>query len=92
VTLALLFLAIALAIDGVVGEHGWLANRRARQQYEGAVEAVNAVRRTNAALREEADRLRTDPTAIEDVARRDLGLLKPGEKLFIIHDVSRPAK
>jgi cell division protein FtsB len=31
--------------------------------------------------------LREDPAAIEDIARRDLGLIKPGEKLFIIKDV-----
>ena len=30
------------------------------------------------------------PTAIEDLARRELGLIKPGEKLFIIKDVAPP--
>jgi cell division protein FtsB len=29
----------------------------------------------------------TDIRAIEDLARRELGLIKPGEKLFILKDV-----
>ena len=30
--------------------------------------------------------LRKDPETIEGIARRELGLMKPGEKLFIIKD------
>jgi cell division protein FtsB len=37
-------------------------------------------------LREEARRLREEPSAIEEIARRELGLIKPGEKLFIIRE------
>jgi cell division protein FtsB len=49
------------------------------------------LRSENAALREEARRLREDPAAIEEIARRELGLMSPGEKLFIIRDVDPPA-
>ena len=42
-------------------------------------------------LREDARRLREDPAAIEEIARRELGLMSPGEKLFIIRDVEPPA-
>jgi cell division protein FtsB len=35
--------------------------------------------------------LKEDPAAIEEVARRELGLIKPGERLFILKDVP-PAK
>jgi cell division protein FtsB len=38
-------------------------------------------------LREEARRLREDPTAVEEIARRELGLIKPGERLFIVKDL-----
>jgi cell division protein FtsB len=31
--------------------------------------------------------LRENPQAIEEIARRELGLIRPGEKLFIIKDV-----
>jgi cell division protein FtsB len=35
-------------------------------------------------LREEARRLREDPAALEEAARRDLGLLRPGETLVVV--------
>ena len=44
----------------------------------------------NARLRDEARRLREEPAAIEEVARRELGLIRPGETVFIIKDVPRP--
>ena len=47
----------------------------------------SSLRTENARLREEARRLREDPAAIEEIARRELGLIKPGEKLFIVRDV-----
>ena len=45
----------------------------------------------NAKLRETARRLKDDPSAIEEIARRELGLIKPGERVFIVKDVP-PAK
>ncbi|MCX6544124.1 MAG: septum formation initiator family protein [Acidobacteria bacterium] len=47
-------------------------------------------RQDNAALREQVRRLREDPAAIEDVARRELGMVRRGEILFIIKDVPKP--
>ena len=35
-------------------------------------------------------RLKDDPAAIEESARRDLGLIKPGETLVIIRDAQPP--
>ena len=46
-------------------------------------------RAENARLRETARRLREDPSAIEEIARRELGLIKPGERVFIVKDVPR---
>jgi cell division protein FtsB len=92
VALLLLFLALALVLDGVAGERGWLANRRAQQQYDQEARALEQARWTNALLREEARRLLEDPDAIEDAARQELGLIKPGEKLFIVRDVPKPTE
>jgi cell division protein FtsB len=60
---------------------------RARREYDSAVASVARQRAENARLREEIRRLREDPAAIEEIARRELGLIKPGEKMFIIRDV-----
>jgi cell division protein FtsB len=83
----LLFVASVIVIDGLVGDRGLLAMMRARRDYDTAAAAVARQRAENARLREEARRLREDPAAIEEIARRELGLIKPGEKVFIIKDV-----
>ena len=93
VTAALLFVALALVLDGLAGERGWFANRRDRQEISQAEMELNAKRQENAALRDLARRLQAqDPATIEELARRDLGLIRPGEKVFIIHDVPKPTK
>jgi cell division protein FtsB len=86
----LVFIGCVLVVDALVGDKGLLAMRKARQEYSTLERSLLEARSENARLREEARRLREDPSAIEDIARRELGLLRPGEKLFIVKDI-RPA-
>jgi cell division protein FtsB len=60
---------------------------RARQQYQAASDALDRQRAENARLRERIDRLKNDPAAIEELARGELGLMRPGEKVFIVKDL-----
>ena len=83
--LLILIGCIAMA-DAVVGDRGFLAVLEARRQYRTLELSLAAARAENTRLLEEARRLREDPEAIEAAARRDLGLIRPGEKLFIIRD------
>ena len=85
---AFLLAGCVLVIDALVGDKGLLAMIQARQQYRTLERSLAEVRSENARLREEARRLREDPSAVEDLARRELGLIKPGEKLFIVKDVA----
>jgi cell division protein FtsB len=87
----LLFIASVIVADGLVGDRGLLAMLRARQEYDNLAATITRLRADNARLREQARRLREDPAAIEEVARRELGLIKPGETVFIIKDLP-PAK
>ena len=84
---ALVLIGCVLVIDSLVGDKGLLAMIEARQQYRRLEESLALARAENARLREDARRLREDPSAIEELARRELGLMKPGEKLFIVKDV-----
>jgi cell division protein FtsB len=86
------FVTIVLVIDAIVGEKGLLTLVKARRDFDAVEQSLQRSRRENAQLREEARRLREDPAAIEELARRELGLIKPGEKLFIIRDVPPPAQ
>jgi len=90
--LALTFLVGFLVFDGLAGERGTLALIRTREQYAQLESKVGAARAENARLRAVIGRLEHDPTAIEEIARRELGLIKPGERLFIIRDVAAPSR
>lgn len=83
----LIVVSCILVIDAIVGEKGLIAMIKARQEYQALEQSLARARGENARLREEARRLREDPEAIEEIARRELGLIKPGEKLFIVRDV-----
>jgi cell division protein FtsB len=88
---SLLLVASVIVVDGLVGDRGLLAMLRARQEYDTVAATVARQRTENARLREQVRRLREDPAAIEEIARRDLGLIRPGETVFIIKD-GQPAK
>jgi cell division protein FtsB len=85
------FVVCVLVVDALVGDQGLVATMRARKQYDDLAVDLARLRSENASLREDARRLREDPAAIEELARRELGLMSPGEKLFIIRDVEPPA-
>ena len=89
-TALFLFVVCVLVVDSLVGDQGLVATMRARKQYDELASDLARLRSENAALREEARRLREDPAAIEEIARRELGLMSPGEKLFIVRDVAPP--
>ena len=85
----LLFIAAVIVVDALVGEQGLFAMLRARRQAEELAASVARQKAENARLREEVERLTDDPAAIEEVARRELGLIRPGEKVFIIKDLEK---
>jgi cell division protein FtsB len=82
----LVVVTVVLLVDAVVGEKGLLALLQARKQFAAVERALEQSRDDNASLRQTARRLREDPSAIEAVARKELGLIKPGEKVFIVRD------
>jgi cell division protein FtsB len=84
--LLLVFVTLVLLIDALVGEKGLLETVRARRQHRELTGSIDRLRIENAQLREQARRLREDPATIESLARQELGLIRPGETLFIIKD------
>ena len=87
---SLLFVVAVIVVDALAGDRGLLAMLRVRRQYTTLAATIAKDRAINARLAEQARRLREDPTAIEEVARKELGLIRPGEKVFIIKDVPAP--
>ena len=85
----LVFVTLVLVINALVGERGLTETLRARRQHQELVTSIERLRAENARLREEARRLRSDPSTIEALARQELGLIKPGEMLFIVRDAKQ---
>jgi len=89
--IGLILIAVVVVLDALTGDRGLLAMLRVRRQSNALAATLARERAENARLAEQARRLREDPAAIEEVARRELGLIRPGEKVFIIKDVPPPA-
>ncbi len=87
----LFFITAIVLVDAVAGDKGLVALLEAKRQAAAIERALEQARADNDALRALARRLREDPAAIESVARRDLGWIKPGEKVFTVRDIT-PAR
>jgi len=85
------FATVVMLVDALVGEKGLTARMRAGEEYQQQLASVHAAKLENARLREKAARLRNDPSAIEAIAREELGLIRDGELLFMVRDV-KPAR
>ena len=85
----LVFVTLLIVVDAIAGEKGLLALLQARREYSALERSLERARTENAELRDMARRLREDPNAIEEQARRELGLIKPGEMLFIVKDIKQ---
>lgn len=72
---------VALAI---VGDGGYLDRRKTLAELRSLEESVKVQEERVATLRQEVERLRRDPTAIERIAREQLGFVEPGEISFLL--------
>ena len=86
---ALVFAAAVLLVNAVFGERGLMDSLQARRAYSVAARDLAAIRQVNARLRDDVRRLRSDPSTIEAVARRDLGLAHPGEIVVTVRDLTQ---
>lgn len=91
VQILLAFVTGVLLIDALIGDRGLVERMRAGERFRQATVELERLRQDNARLRDRVRRLNEDPSLIESLARKELGLLRPGEVLFIIKDV-KPAK
>jgi len=80
--------ALAVAAWGtayiVFGAGGMAGVFRARAEATRLQQQLVQARQANRALEREIDQLRSDPGAIERIAREDLYLAKPGETVYLL--------
>jgi cell division protein FtsB len=75
-----------LVANALIGERGLVQAMRTQHEHLQLVETIDRIQHENRQLAHLAERLRDDPSAIEELARGDLGLIRSGERLFIITD------
>jgi cell division protein FtsB len=73
---------LLLGIHDVLGPHGFLAMRRTQQEMDQLRSDVQRLNKENSQMSDEATALKTDPKAIERIAREEMGLARPGEMIF----------
>jgi cell division protein FtsB len=78
--------AFFLMVNALVGENGYLATLRASRETSEVEAQLRQVREKNQQLRERIKRLRSDPNELEDAARKELHMSKPGETTVILKD------
>ena len=86
-----LLVTVLLVGNAILGDRGYLSLIRAADEMEQLSQSIAAVQARNDALRENARQLREEAWRIEELARGELGLMQPGEKLFIVTDRPPPA-
>lgn len=89
---ALVGVSFILVVNALVGENGYLATMRARSDSAELTSRLRRLREENQRTQEQIERLKSDPTALEEAARRDLRLGKPGETMVVIKDAPKTTK
>ncbi len=86
-----LLITLLLVANALAGERGLVALFRANQEHADQQEMLDAIRTENDRLHRYAEALAEQPRFIEDLARRHLSMIKPGEQLFIVRTTEQSA-
>jgi len=77
---------LALVLLGLVGDNGYLERRAQRREIQALTAEIENLRQENLQLGQTVKDLRSDPDAIEEVARERLRLGRPGEVIITLSE------
>jgi cell division protein FtsB len=89
--LASVIVLIALVVGSFFGDRGFLNLVAERARTQDLAREVDGLRAENEQLNTEIHALRSDPRAIERIAREELGLARPDELVFVLRSPAPPA-
>jgi cell division protein FtsB len=75
-----------LLLQDVFGTHGLIAMRRSQKEAAQVQQQIDQLNQENQQLLDRVKSLKTDPAAIEQIAREEMGLARPGEYIFRLPD------
>jgi cell division protein FtsB len=85
-TLASIIALVALIVGALFGDRGLLQLMDQRRRAEVLAGEVTDLQAENARLAAEIAALRTDPRAIERLAREELGMVRADETVFLVRE------
>jgi cell division protein FtsB len=77
---------IGLLLGALFGDRGYLRLLDKRDRTDALAHDVDRLESENVRLAAEIRALKTEPRAIERIAREQLGLARPGETVFLLPD------
>lgn len=89
---ALGIVLVLAIVDGVFGDRGVFANMEQRHANALQQAAIDELHAQNATMTDDIRRLREEESAIEELAREELGLIKDGELLIILRDAPEASR
>ena len=84
--LVLLLVSVALIVHNIFGQNGYLASRHQQKELQTLQQRILQLQQENEQLDKENRALKTNPAAIERLAREQMHLAKPGEKIYTLPD------
>jgi cell division protein FtsB len=82
--LVLLLVSIALIVHEIFGQNGYLALRRQQKELQTLQQQIQQLKQENEQLDKQIKALKSDPAAIERLAREQMHLAKPGEIIYTL--------
>lgn len=79
-----------LLLQDIFGAHGLMAMHRSKAEIETIQAKIDKLDQENRDLQQRIQNLKTDPSAIEKIARDRMGLARPGEMIFSLPPKSDP--
>jgi cell division protein FtsB len=78
------FALALLLLQDIFGTHGLVAMRRSQKNAAQIQQEISRIDDENQQLQDRVKSLKSDPAAIERIAREEMGLARPGEYIFKI--------
>jgi cell division protein FtsB len=86
----LALLSIVLIVHEIFGQNGFLAMRRQAREYQTRQVQIQKLKQDNQDLEQQNKALKSDPQAIEKLAREQLHLARPGEIIYTLPQKKTP--
>jgi cell division protein FtsB len=93
ITLSLVFFAMLILMLVVIfGDNGWIELQRLQDTHRALVADNARLTLENSRMYDIVGRLQNDPEYIENIARQELGMIRPDEVIFKFNHGTKPEK